>query len=58
MEKTITVSWHIDDVKEVRPELTDEQARDVLGRVEKCHDANIGINWDVLRAVADDLFPE
>ena len=57
MEDTITISWHIDDVKAVRPELTDEQARDVLGRVNKCHDANIGINWDVLRAVADDLFP-
>ena len=35
MEDTITISWHIDDVKVVRPDLT-----------------------DVLRAVADDLFPE
>jgi hypothetical protein len=50
--------WHIDDVKEVRPDLTDEQAMQVLERCIDKHDAEIGINWLVLETVAADLFPE
>jgi hypothetical protein len=54
---TIEISWHIDDVKEVRPHLTDAQAREVLEQAKHRHDADIGINWDVLAIHADDLFP-
>ena len=54
---TIEISWHIDDVKEVRPHLTDAQAREVLEQAKRRHDADIGINWDVLAIHADDLFP-
>jgi hypothetical protein len=54
---TIEISWHIDDVKEVRPHLTDAQAREVLEQAKRQHDADIGINWDVLAIHADDLFP-
>ena len=54
---TIEISWHIDDVKEVRPHLTDAQAREVLEHAKRRHDAGIGINWDVLAIHADDLFP-
>jgi hypothetical protein len=54
---TIEISWHIDDVKEVRPLLTDAQAREVLEQAKRRHDADIGINWDVLAIHADDLFP-
>lgn len=50
--------WHIDDVKEIRPDLTPEQCMEVLSQCEDKHDANIGINWDVLRFHADNLFPE
>jgi hypothetical protein len=45
--------WSIDDVKEVADDLTDEQCREVLRRVEHNHDANIGINWEVLEFHAD-----
>ena len=54
---TIEISWHIDDVKEVRPDLTDAQAREVLQEAKRRHDATIGIDWDVLAFHADDLFP-
>jgi hypothetical protein len=54
---TIEISWHIDDVKEVRPDLTKAQAREVLQEAKRRHDATIGIDWDVLAFHADDLFP-
>ena len=54
----ITNLWHIDDVKEVRSDLTRKQCLEVLRECERQHDANIGINWDVLRFHAEDLFPK
>ena len=54
----ITISWHISDVQEVRPDLSDDEARQVLQRAKDQHDANIGVNWYVLQIVADILFPE
>ncbi|MEL6113006.1 MAG: hypothetical protein AAFR20_09385 [Pseudomonadota bacterium] len=54
---TITISWHIKDVLEVRPDLTDEQARKVLHHAKDSHDANCGINWDTLEIAAHALFP-
>ena len=46
--------WHISDVQEATDkDLTDEQCREVLRRVDHYHDANIGINWDVIRYHAD-----
>ena len=47
-------AWHISDVQDATDEdLTDEQCREVLRRADHCHDANIGINWDVIRYHAD-----
>jgi len=54
----INCRWHIDDVKEVRPDLSDDQCREVLQTAKRRHDANIGINWEVLARWASDLFPE
>lgn len=45
--------WHIDDVKEVHPGFTDAQAMETLESVQRNHDAEIGINWEVLRLHAD-----
>ena len=46
--------WHIEDVlgqaENMGIELTNEQAAEVLGIVADCHDANIGINWEVIDA--------
>jgi hypothetical protein len=50
--------WCIDDVKGIRPDLTDEQASEVLEEVGRKHDAEFGINWTTLECMADILFPE
>lgn len=54
----MAIVWQIDDVLSIRPDLTEEQAGEVLGRVEDIHDASIGVSWDTLECCADDLFPE
>jgi hypothetical protein len=48
--------WSVEDVQEVRPDLTAEQAWEVLNKVEHKHHAAIGITWDTLEMVAEDLF--
>ena len=52
----IAILWHISGVKEVRSDLTDDQAREVLHRAKDCHDANYGICWDTLTVIAGELF--
>ena len=54
----ITIKWHVDDVLDVREDLTREQAKEVLHKVGGNHDAEIGINWDVIEAWADNLYPD
>lgn len=53
----MAIVWQIDDVLSIRPDLTEEQAGEVLGRVEDCHDASIGVSWDTLEIIADEMFP-
>jgi hypothetical protein len=52
MKNVITIKWCIEDVLEMniskRHKLTKQEARDVLSLAKHKHDANIGINWDVL----------
>lgn len=48
--------WTIDDVREVRPQLTDDQAWEVLQECEDRLDSTVGINWDQIEQTADDLF--
>lgn len=57
-QREIAVVWGVDDVQEVRPDLTDEQAWEVLTAARRYHDAEIGISWDVLACHADMMFPE
>ena len=52
----IAFLWHIDDVKQQRPDLNEEQCWEVLKNCRKHHDASIGMNWDVIDCVADMLF--
>jgi hypothetical protein len=56
--RQIVAIWAIEDVKGIRPHLTDNQAWEVLERVRDKHDAERGITWTTLETVADDLFPE
>lgn len=58
LTRTISICWAIEDVLEVRQDLTEEQAAEVLEEVARIHDASLGINWDVLQEVANTLFPE
>jgi hypothetical protein len=55
--KEIAITWHIEDIQSILPDLTDEQASVVLQRLKKNHDASIGINWETIEAMAEILFP-
>ena len=54
----IQITWHIDDVHEVRSGLTDDQAWTVLQDIKRHHDAGIGINWHVIENAAERLYGE
>ena len=55
-DQEISISWSTEDVQSVRPDLSDDQAWQVLQAVEHDHDATIGVNWDVLECHAEMLF--
>lgn len=52
-EDTIVIAWNVEDVLSIAPDLTVEDARDVLAMALDNHDANIGISWDVLEVWAE-----
>jgi hypothetical protein len=54
-EDTIEIRWHIDDVKSIADDLTDDECREVLHLAKKNHDATIGINWEVLEVWVDEV---
>tara|TARA_R100000988_G_scaffold103120_1_gene80950 strand:+ start:2015 stop:2266 length:252 start_codon:yes stop_codon:yes gene_type:complete len=55
---SIAIIWEIDDVKSVRPDLTDDECMEVLGYVDRKHDASLGVCWETLECHCDHLFPE
>lgn len=54
----IAIIWSIEDVKSIRPDLSNEQALAVLHKAKDNHDAKIGINWTALEIWADLEFPK
>jgi len=54
--RTIGHLWSIEDVQEVRPDLDDDQAWQVLQTVERRLDSQYGMNWDTIEIIADELF--
>ena len=52
----ISIVWSTEDVLCVRPDLTKEQAREVLYELDHSHDASIGISWDVIDIIAENMF--
>jgi hypothetical protein len=50
--KTIEIKWSTEDVlcqaEQLDLKLTEDQADEVLENVFRCHDAEVGINWDVI----------
>jgi hypothetical protein len=52
----IALVWSIADVQQLRPDLDDEQAWEVLEHVDDNKDAGLGINWLTLEMAAGELF--
>jgi len=48
----------VEDVMSMRPDLSEEQARQVIDLAAKRFDASIGICWDILEYWTDELFPD
>ena len=57
-QHSIAAIWCTDDVRGVRPHLTEEQAWEVLQEIDDHHDAEWGICWTTLETAADDMFPD
>ncbi len=55
--REVAVVWSTEDVLGVRPHLTESQAWAVLGHCERIHDCNYGFTWDLLKTVADEMYP-
>lgn len=55
---SIAIEWTIDDVLDIRPDLSRDEARQVLREVDEEHDAEIGINIFVIQDTADRMFEE
>src|SRR5260370_18088165 len=53
----IAPTWCIEDVQTFRPDLTDDQAWEVLEEAGRKHDAEYGISWLTLEWFAYDMFP-
>ena len=54
--RQIAVIWSIEDVQEVRPDLSGDQAWEVLQVACKSHDATLGVTWETLECAAQSLF--
>jgi hypothetical protein len=52
----VSFHWSVDDVLSHRPKLTRSEALEVLHVCKKCHNAEIGISWDIIGYWADELF--
>jgi hypothetical protein len=57
-QRQIADIWAIEDVQELRPDLTDDQAWEVLRHVRHHHSRERGITRDTVRAAAREVFPE
>lgn len=58
MTESISIEWHIDDVRCRCPLLTKKEAGEVLDYLENKHDAGIGINWEVIDLAIESVFEE
>ena len=56
--RQIAAIWAVEDVQIIRPDLTADEAWEVLQAAIHHHDCNIGLQWGVFESVAESLFPE
>jgi hypothetical protein len=54
--RMIGLIWSTADVKDRRPDLSDDQAWEVLQTCQRSHDCNYGITWETLDITAESLF--
>jgi len=54
---SIAIIWCIDDVKNIRTDLSDDECMEVLSYQDRKHDASMGVSWDTLEWCANYLFP-
>lgn len=48
--------WSIPDVRSIRPDLSDEQAWQILQHLDQQYDGSLGMSWNDLKRVAEQLF--
>lgn len=54
--RQVAVVWSIEDVQSVRPDLTEDEAWEVLQECERKHDCEYGFTWSYIECMADLLF--
>ena len=54
---SIAIIWCVDDVKNIRTDLSDDECMEVLSYQDRKHDASMGVSWDTLEWCANYLFP-
>lgn len=57
-KRCINITWRIEDILFARPRLTLPQACQVLQEIYRNRNANVGVNWEVIKTVSDRLFPD
>ena len=57
-QRQIAIIWSSEDVQAQRPDLSNDQAWQVLQECERVHDAELGFTWLLIETVADELFPQ
>ncbi len=55
--RQVAIVWETGDVREVRPDLSDDQAWEVLQGCLDWHDCELGFTWTLIEMVAHRLFP-
>lgn len=48
LRNCVSVPWHIEDVQSRDSTLSDDEALTILDVVVRCHNPEIGVNWDVI----------
>jgi hypothetical protein len=56
--RRVIVIWGVENVLQERPDLTEDQAWEVLEKCRDKHDCEWGFTWKFIRDVADELFPK
>ena len=50
--------WHVEDVRAQCPWLDEYQAMQVMDAIADNHDANYGINWEIIEYTTVEIFPK